>query len=129
MSPTLVESIAVLRDRLAEARRSGQRIGLVPTMGALHAGHVRLIEHARHDCASVVVTIFVNPLQFDREDDLIDHIAAQHILQFANLANGVGALQLDRITHAARGVDEKQKLDTELVSRLELPAKGNRFRP
>ena len=39
-------------------------------MGALHAGHVRLIEEARHDCQAVVVSIFVNPLQFDREDDL-----------------------------------------------------------
>jgi pantoate--beta-alanine ligase len=42
----------------------------VPTMGALHAGHARLIEQARHDCATVVVSIFVNPLQFDRADDL-----------------------------------------------------------
>lgn len=66
----MLESIAPLRDRVAEARRAGRRIGLVPTMGALHAGHARLIEHARRECECVVVSIFVNPLQFDREDDL-----------------------------------------------------------
>jgi pantoate--beta-alanine ligase len=45
-------------------------IGFVPTMGALHAGHGRLIEQARRECARVVVSIFINPLQFDRADDL-----------------------------------------------------------
>ena len=70
MATELIESIAHLRLRLTEARRSNATIGLVPTMGALHAGHVRLIEEARHDCQAVAVSIFVNPLQFDREDDL-----------------------------------------------------------
>jgi pantoate--beta-alanine ligase len=63
------ESIPDLRGLLEPWRRSGT-IGLVPTMGALHAGHARLIEHARHECGFVVVSIFVNPLQFDRQDDL-----------------------------------------------------------
>ena len=70
MNPQVLTSIAPLRDRVAEARRAGLVVGLVPTMGALHAGHARLIEHARRECACVVVSIFVNPLQFDREDDL-----------------------------------------------------------
>jgi len=70
MGAELVESIGRLRQRLTAARRSNATIGLVPTMGALHAGHVRLIEEARHDCQAVAVSIFVNPLQFDREDDL-----------------------------------------------------------
>ena len=70
MGAELVASIADLRQRLIEARRSNATIGLVPTMGALHAGHVRLIEEARHECQAVAVSIFVNPLQFDREDDL-----------------------------------------------------------
>ena len=66
----LLESIARLRDSLAPLRRDGTRIGLVPTMGALHAGHARLVEQARRECDCVVVSIFVNPLQFDRRDDL-----------------------------------------------------------
>ena len=47
----------------------GMRIGLVPTMGALHDGHGALIDRARAECGCVVVTIFVNPIQFDRKDD------------------------------------------------------------
>jgi pantoate--beta-alanine ligase len=70
MGAELVESIEHLRQHLTGARRSNATIGLIPTMGALHAGHVRLIEEARHECQAVVVSIFVNPLQFDREDDL-----------------------------------------------------------
>ena len=70
MPTELVESIAQLRDRLAEVRRAGTRIGFVPTMGALHAGHAHLVDRARADCGCVVVSIFVNPLQFDRRDDL-----------------------------------------------------------
>jgi pantoate--beta-alanine ligase len=67
----LIETIAGLRDSLA--RNATEREGstaLVPTMGALHAGHAALINQARRDNASVVVSIFVNPLQFDNQDDL-----------------------------------------------------------
>src|SRR5262245_48671742 len=69
MSPDPISTIADLRTALA-ARKSTGLVGLVPTMGALHAGHASLITHARRDCATVVVSIFVNPLQFDRPDDL-----------------------------------------------------------
>jgi pantoate--beta-alanine ligase len=70
MASALIESISSLRQQLAYARQANHTIGLVPTMGALHAGHLRLLEHARRDCDTVVASIFVNPLQFDREDDL-----------------------------------------------------------
>jgi pantoate--beta-alanine ligase len=66
-APLVASSIAALRDYLST--RSGP-VGLVPTMGALHEGHVTLIDAARAECGTVVVSIFVNPLQFDREDDL-----------------------------------------------------------
>jgi pantoate--beta-alanine ligase len=65
----VVDTADDLRAALAMRRGLGA-IGLVPTMGALHTGHARLIERARGECLTVVVTIFVNPLQFDRADDL-----------------------------------------------------------
>ena len=69
MSAQLVRTIAELRDRLALSRMRGRTIGLVPTMGALHAGHGALMERARADCQVVVVSIFVNPIQFDQLED------------------------------------------------------------
>ena len=65
----VVQTADDVRASLAMRRGVGT-VGLVPTMGALHAGHARLIERARADCSTVVVSIFVNPLQFDRADDL-----------------------------------------------------------
>ena len=66
----LVETIDALDAQLTSPRDSAVSLGLVPTMGALHAGHETLIARARRDCDHVVVSVFVNPLQFDREDDL-----------------------------------------------------------
>ncbi len=64
-----VDTIPEIRRRIAGARASGQTIGFVPTMGALHAGHGALIERARRETGCVVVSIFVNPIQFDRKED------------------------------------------------------------
>ena len=65
-----VRTIADLRAALRGPRRAGRTVGLVPTMGALHDGHLSLISRARADCDVVVVSLFVNPTQFDRPDDL-----------------------------------------------------------
>ena len=66
---TVADSIAGVRQAVAEARAAGRSVGLVPTMGALHEGHGRLIEEARRGSGFVVVSVFVNPIQFNRQDD------------------------------------------------------------
>jgi pantoate--beta-alanine ligase len=65
----VAEQAADVRRAVHDARSRSLSIGCVPTMGALHAGHVSLIEAARRDCPFVVVTIFVNPTQFGPQED------------------------------------------------------------
>lgn len=65
----VVETKAELREALAVGRREGRSIGLVPTMGSLHAGHVALLDRARAECDVVVMSLFVNPAQFGPGED------------------------------------------------------------
>lgn len=68
-----LRTVAEVRTALRPARREERTIALVPTMGALHAGHLALVERARGECDEVVVSLFVNPAQFGDPDDLASY--------------------------------------------------------
>ena len=70
MRPAIVRTVAELRSLVRSWKADGAKVGVVPTMGALHDGHLSLVRAAQRDCARVIVTIFVNPKQFNSADDL-----------------------------------------------------------
>lgn len=84
-----VRTVAALRAAVAAARRSGGPIGLVPTMGSLHEGHLSLIRAARQECGFVVVSLFVNPAQFGPGEDYERYPRDEH--RDADLAADAGA--------------------------------------
>jgi len=69
MSVQVIDTIDELQARVASTRFLEKVVGLVPTMGALHAGHVGLIDRAVDDCDLVIVSLFINPTQFNQQDD------------------------------------------------------------
>lgn len=66
----IIETLPLLRQHIRRLRQEGKRIALVPTMGNLHDGHMKLVDAAKASADVVVASIFVNPMQFDRPDDL-----------------------------------------------------------
>ncbi|MBS6031949.1 MULTISPECIES: pantoate--beta-alanine ligase [Pantoea] len=66
----IIETLPMLRREVRRWRQQGKRIALVPTMGNLHEGHLTLVDEARSRGDIVIVSVFVNPMQFDRADDL-----------------------------------------------------------
>jgi pantoate--beta-alanine ligase len=85
----VLRKVSDLRDCVGDWKKSSEIVGLVPTMGALHDGHLSLVRAAQKDCARVIVTIFVNPKQFNNAADLAKYprteVADLALLQLAGV--------------------------------------------
>jgi pantoate--beta-alanine ligase len=88
----IIATVAELRVELTPARRAGRSIGLVPTMGAFHDGHLSLMRRARRRCDVVVVSLFVNPTQFNDTGDLAAYPRDEHRDAELAAAEGVDVL-------------------------------------
>jgi pantoate--beta-alanine ligase len=123
----IVERIEPLRQLLAEQRNRGERIALVPTMGALHEGHLALVDRAREQSRRVVMSLFVNPLQFGPGEDFARYPRnRERDAQLAE-ARGVDILfapHPDELYRAGRAVSV---VPTALASRWEGAARPGHF--
>ena len=73
MTAPIMRDLKALRDMWTGWRQARETVGVVPTMGALHDGHFSLVRAAKETCDRVIVTIFVNPKQFNNPDDLANY--------------------------------------------------------
>ncbi len=121
----VVRSVAELRKRVADARAADLDVGLVPTMGALHEGHLSLIRRARERSGLVVVSLFVNPSQFNESADLERYPRDER--RDAELAEAAGADILFAPSVAEvypHGYATSVEVDGPLTSRLEGASRG-----
>ncbi len=112
-----LHNIAQLRAALSRARQDGKRIGLVPTMGNLHAGHITLVEKARQRTDFVVVSIFVNPLQFAAGEDLESYPRTLEADQRKLLDAGANLVFAPNVKEMyPRGMDGHTRISVPVVS-------------
>lgn len=78
MGTEVIRTVAALRETVANWRRVGARVGIVPTMGALHEGHLSLVRAALDRADRVIVTLFINPMQFNSQTDLAAYPRTEH---------------------------------------------------
>lgn len=144
----VLRTVGELREALEPARGTGRTIGLVPTMGALHGGHLSLIAKARAECDVVVVSLFVNPSQFDergdldryprqedRDRDLAEQVGADLLfaptpeeVYPAGFATSVEVLSLtDRLEGAARGASHFRGVTTVVTKLLNMVAPDSAY--
>lgn len=109
-----ISRVSELREQLAELRRQGKTLALVPTMGNLHQGHLRLVEEARRHADVVIASIFVNPLQFGPGEDFESY--PRTLEQDQQLLEGAGCNLL-----FTPGVEEVYPEGQEQVSRVVVP--------
>ena len=116
----IIEQTRPLRAQIRQWRRNQQSIALVPTMGHLHAGHLALVEHAKAEADHVIVSIFVNPLQFDDADDL-----KRYPSSIASDLQQLSSLGVDAVFRPT--VDLLYPLGLELAPKIHIPLLGDEF--
>jgi len=119
-------STIALREQIAQWRRDGERVALVPTMGNLHAGHLRLVAEARRSAERVVASIFINPLQFGANEDFDAYPRTPEEDETALRATGTDLLFMPSVVEMyPRGVQN--------MTHVDVPGLGDilcgRFRP
>jgi len=124
MEPELIRTVAELRRRVAGWRAAGESVGMVPTMGALHAGHLTLVREAQRQSARVIVTLFVNPAQFAPNEDFASYPRTE-----ASDREKLAALAVDVLFAPGRGEMYPPGFDTRII--VGGPAAGleSAFRP
>ncbi len=123
----VIESIDALRAHLASERAAGRRVGLAPTMGALHAGHLALVDEARASADVVVMSIFVNPLQFLAGEDLARYPRPIERDRAAAAARGVEVLFMPTHGEMYPGGDEIRVTAAETAERWEGAVRPGHF--